>query len=280
MAETVNLPSDQTALAAEIQDQLLPRMLPTPQGIQFGAYYRPSSFIGSDYYDFIEIDSDHLGVAVADVSTPGLAGALVMAQVRTMLRASASENLSPRECMIRLNRLLASTLPKGMFVTLFYVVVDLPQSILTLCSAGHPGMLFWHRKMDLFDQVNTNGLALGIDAGPVFERSISEMSILFEPGDRFLLYTNGLTGARNPEGQPFGVELLSEAFLQAGDVDPADSVGKIMAAAQAFQQTDDITLVSARCLEAPRQRSIRRSLMQSLRRFPVRHLLGYFKPRI
>lgn len=260
---------DELAIAAEVQEQLLPQTLPTVEGFEFGSYYHPSTLIGSDYYDFIEIDRDRLGILVADVSASGLPGALVMVQVRTLLRLAAQEIVAPKKVLIRLNQTLAASLPKGMFVTMFYALLDSATSEVTLASAGHNAMLYWHAKMERFDTLNTNGLALGIDRGKIFEKSVSEMRMVMEPGDRFLLCTNGVTSARNERGEPFGMELLSDAFLRAGD----QIVEPVMSAVRQYQgempQEDDMTLVSVRRLEGParRKRPAWRGMVDTLRRF-------------
>lgn len=260
---------DELSIAAEVQELLLPQSLPMVEGFEFGSYYHPSTIIGSDYYDFIEIDRDRLGILVADVSAAGLPGALVMVQVRTLMRMAAQEIVAPKKVLTRLNRTLAASLPKGMFVTIFYALLDAPTSELTVCSAGHSSALYWHEKMERFDTINTNGLALGIDQGRVFDRSLSEMRILMEPGDRLLLHTEGATSVRNAQGEPFGAELLSEGFLRGEDQVIEPVVASLQAFLNGAPQDDDVTLVSVRRLQgaARRKRPAWRGMVDTLRRF-------------
>jgi sigma-B regulation protein RsbU (phosphoserine phosphatase) len=260
---------DEYAIAAEVQEQLLPQSLPSAEGFEFGSYYHPSTIIGSDYYDFIEIDRDRLGILVADVSAPGLPGAFVMVQVRTLMRMAAQEIVAPKKVLARLNRALAASLPKGMFVTLFYGLLDTSTSELTACSAGHGAALYWHQSMERFDTLNTNGLALGIDQGKVFEKSLSEMRILMEPGDRLLLHTEGITNVRNARGEAFGPELLAEGFLKKDDQIIEPIVESLQAYLNGTPQDDDVTLVSVRRLSGParRQRPVWRGMVDTLRRF-------------
>jgi serine phosphatase RsbU (regulator of sigma subunit) len=118
------------AIAEELQANLLPRRLPQVPGYDINAYYRPSREVGGDYYDFIEIDEDHLGIVVADVSGKGIPGSIVMTETRALMKSEGARTMSPADVLIRVNRVLHEDIKRGMFVTMFYMVVSLKRGII------------------------------------------------------------------------------------------------------------------------------------------------------
>src|SRR5258708_4834997 len=192
------------AIAEELQANLLPRKVPQIPGYDVSAYYRPSREVGGDYYDFIEIDADHLGIVVADVSGKGIPGSIVMTETRALLKSEAVRTLSPAETLMRVNRVLYNDIKRGMFVTVFYAVLDLGKSVLTCVSAGHNPMVLWRKASNTCHLVNSNGLALGIDPGPLFEKTVKEQKVQLFKGDRFVLYTDGGTESMNRQREQFG----------------------------------------------------------------------------
>lgn len=254
LAETFAVPQHEIAVAQEIQGYLLPSQVPMIEGYELSAYYHPCAYIGGDYYDFIELDAEHLGILVADVSGKGLPGAMVMVQTRTLMRAEAKQTLSPREAMVRMNRGLAGEIPKNMFVTMFYALLNIPRSELTICSAGHNAMMIWRQRASRCAAVTTNGLALGIDKGPRFEKSVQETTIPFDPGDRFIIYTDGLSEAMNSEGELFGIERLAAKFRHFSTTDCSGFITTLLASLNGFRAgappSDDLTFITGRRLDA------------------------------
>jgi serine phosphatase RsbU (regulator of sigma subunit) len=254
-----SIPASELSIAAEIQSYMLPKRTPIIEGYDLTAYYQPCAYVGGDYYDFIELDADYLGIVVADVAGKGFPGAMVMVQTRTLLRAEAKHTLSPRDVLIRMNRGLAGEIPRGMFVTMLYVLLNIPRSELTVCSAGHNAMLYWRQRERKPAFVNTKGLALGIDRGPVFEKTVAEAKIRFEPGDRFFMYTDGLTETMNPSGEQYGTERLAARFQDFGTMDCSGFMTSLLVNLNGFRAGappgDDITFVAVRRLPSAVRRA-------------------------
>jgi len=241
---------DELERASEIQRILLPSRSPEFPGFAFAAACQPAKVVSGDYYDFIRLDETHLGVVIADVSGKGVPASLVMATCRGLMRVSAEQQLSPGAVLQRVNRLLFADIREDMFVSLAYCVLDSTTGEVTLVRAGHDPPLFFHRADGMIEPLKPPGLALGVDRGPVFDRATRESTFRMEPGDRLLLYTDGVTEALEAKSRDeFGEERLTGVFRSqaAAGAGPLPLLTAVQGALAAFtkgaRQHDDITLV-------------------------------------
>jgi sigma-B regulation protein RsbU (phosphoserine phosphatase) len=238
------------AIAEELQANLLPRKVPQIPGYDVSAYYRPSREVGGDYYDFIEIDADHLGILVADVSGKGIPGSIVMTETRALVKSEAVRTLSPAETLTRVNRVLYHDIKRGMFVTVYYAILQLQKALLTCVSAGHNPMVLWRKASNTCHLVNPNGLALGIDKGPLFDKTLKEQKIQLFKGDRFALYTDGVIESMNRNSEQFGQNRFYLRVKQLADKSSSEFLSLLVSELEAHQgdapQHDDITIVTGR----------------------------------
>jgi len=240
------------AIAEELQANLLPRKVPQIPGYDVSAYYRPSREVGGDYYDFIEIDENRSGLIVADVSGKGVPGSLVMAMARAFIRMEAerSRNPSTADTLARANKMLARDMRKGMFVTAIYGILDRTNHQIRVSSAGHNPMILWRSRSEEIVLVNPKGIALGLDKGPVFDRSISEEIIQLEPGDRVVFYTDGAVEAMNSKREEFGDRPFQDLVKKLAKVDSNQFLNLLVKAIDEHQgsapQHDDMTIVTFR----------------------------------
>lgn len=241
-------------IAHQIQANLLPKKKPMLQGYDIDSFYRPSKEVGGDYFDFLEVDDSHLGLAVADVSGKGVPASIVMSMVRTLIRMEAerSRNLSTRDTLIRVNQILAKDIKKGMFVTALYVILDRRTHELLVSSAGHNPLLVWRAATKQVEWINPNGMALGFSSGDLFEKSMKEEKFILEPGDRIVGYTDGVVEAMNENKQVFGDERLNALVLKVATKPSNEFVGTMAQILDQYKgsapQHDDITIVTARRL--------------------------------
>ncbi len=191
-------------IAQEIQQKLLPKKLPNIPGYDISAFYRAARDVGGDYYDFIPIDKQHIGMIVADVSGKGVSGSLVMTMTRTIVRFEAQRNPSPADTLKKVNRILAREIRRGMFVTAFYLILDVSTHTITFSSAGHNPMVFVRNETGKQWLLNPGGIALGFDRGPVFDSTVKEDRLHLKKGDRIILYTDGVVEAMNARKEQFG----------------------------------------------------------------------------
>jgi serine phosphatase RsbU (regulator of sigma subunit) len=236
-------------IAKEIQENLLPKHVPRIAGYDVSAYYSPSKEVGGDYYDFFLVDKTHLGMICADVSGKGIPGSMVMMMAKALVSYEAESNLSPRDIFCKVNRTLAKDIKRGMFVTAFYMLLDIPTARLTVASAGHNPLLLYRAATKQCVEVNPGGIALGFDKdGRLFERNMKEEVIQLQRGDRAVIYTDGVTEAMSPGGEEFGEERLQAITIQAAGRSSSEYLTTLVNAIQGHAQTDDqhddITIVT------------------------------------
>ena len=188
--------------AAEIQSHLLPQEFPENEVVEIEALSDASMLIGGDYYDVLKVDDDHLGFVIADVSGKGAGAALVMTECRATMRLCAENETSPAAVLKRVNRVLQPDMRPGMFVALFYGILDLNTKKMKFCRAGHEPPILLHPEGEV-EQLPGGGLAVGLDEGELFDEILEEQEVQLISGDLLALYTDGITEATNPHGEEF-----------------------------------------------------------------------------
>jgi serine phosphatase RsbU (regulator of sigma subunit) len=230
-------------LAREVQRSMLPRTFPAIPGYHFAGRNEPARQVGGDFYDVIALDEDHFGIAIADVSDKGMPAALYMALARSLLLSSSQGTLSPREVLIHVNNLLRALGEPNMFVTLFYGVVDRSTRQLTYTRAGHDRPVLLHDGS--LQELGGRGMALGLLDRDML--SLTEEQIALAPGDRLVLYTDGLTDAPAPDGQLFDRARLKTLFQAQSTLPPGEFCATVFAHIAAYQsgaeQFDDMTML-------------------------------------
>lgn len=232
-------------VARLIQHTLLPKALPERPGWQLAAYYQPAREVGGDFYDFIELPDNKLGIVVGDVTDKGVPAALVMATTRSVMRSAAQRLDSPGEVLERVNEALCPDIPTNMFVTCLYAVLDTSTGHLRYANAGHD--LPYHRHGDEASEMRATGMPLGLMEGMAYE----EKETVLAPGDTLLLYSDGLVEAHSRTGDMFGFPRTREligTFTQKAD----ELIDFLLTQLSHFtgpgwEQEDDITLVTIHC---------------------------------
>ena len=237
-------------MARQVQLSLLPSEVPAAPGWEFTARWLPARQVAGDYYDFISGPNGHLGMVVADVSDKGMPAALFMALSRSIVRASMDPSLSPAGSIQRANRLICHDSTSGMFITLFYALLDPQAGSVCYVNAGHnPALFFQHGKrpgQGAMSRLGRTGMALGVEAETPYE----ERRLALNPGDFLVLYTDGVTDALDPQGRSFEMDRL-ESVVLAHREETAQQIGDALEnAIRSFTGEapvfDDITLLVAR----------------------------------
>lgn len=237
-------------VAQEIQHTLLPRELPEIEGYDVGSMYRSAKEVGGDYFDFVWVDDNVLGVAVADVSGKGIPGSLVMTMIRTALRLEARGNHSATDVMGKVNSFVTRDMKKGMFVTMFYIILNSRKRIINYSSAGHNPMILYREDTDQVYFLKPRGFPLGIDLPnpDLFVKSLTQESVKLKKGDLLLVYTDGITEAMNPQRDQFGEQRLVDLLREHHKLSAEEFVEKLSEEianfTQEYPQNDDITCVA------------------------------------
>jgi serine phosphatase RsbU (regulator of sigma subunit) len=239
-------------IARSIQMSLLPQGPLQVPGLALTSHCEPAREVGGDYYDYIQIDADRVGLLIADVSGKGTSAALYMAELKGIILSLSQRHTSPRQLLINANQIISRHLDTRSFITITYAVVDLRAQTLTYARAGHcpliyvPGPYADSREARI---LMPDGMVLGlqIDDGQMFERYLEESSVPLGPGDIFLFYTDGMSEAMNAEGECFGDARLAELLRQHADLAPGEIRERILREVQAFAgsevQQDDMTML-------------------------------------
>lgn len=237
-------------IAAEVQRSILPQQMPADPRLQLHCHITPAREVGGDFYDYFWLDTEHLGLVIADVSGKGVPAALFMAITRTLLKSTAAFVMAPSSCMRRLNDLLAAENEQMMFVTLFYGVLHLPSGQLRYVNAGHnppyllaaqPGNAPAVRTL-----ARTGGVAVAVSEAFVYQEAVLQL----QPGDRLFLFTDGVTEAFNDQQQEYGDQRLLATLREqaAARTAPEDLNHAVLQSVRSFEagapQADDITCVS------------------------------------
>lgn len=199
------------ALAHKIQTSLLPMEIPQLERAELAAFNVPALEIGGDYYDFIEVDEDRIGVIVADVSGKGIVGAIMMSICRSVLRASAPSTASPAAVLRAMNRVIREDLTEDMFITAIYAVLNRKSLELTVARAGHDSPIIVSGQNGAIRRVESPGLAVGLGTVEVFDAAIEDRTVTLDPGDLVILYTDGISEAMDAAGEEWGLERFLEA---------------------------------------------------------------------
>jgi sigma-B regulation protein RsbU (phosphoserine phosphatase) len=234
-------------VAREIQRILLPSSAPQVEGFNCAALNIPAQEVSGDYFDFIQIDEQRWGIAVADVSGKGVPASLIMAMCRSVLRSKAPGNVSPAAVLREVNRQLYPDIREDMFITMLYMVLD-RDGTLILARAGHEAPLWCRDHFRHIEEIEAPGMALGIDPGDVFDEVIKDVVVSLSPLDTVIAYTDGINEALDAEGNEFGQEQLKAVLQEAGPQSVDFLVKTIVDRVQTFSrghpQNDDITLAA------------------------------------
>ncbi len=228
-------------------------------GVRVAAITIPSERIDGDFYIFLRHSDECLDVIVGDVMGKGVPAALLGAATKThFLRAFSELMISSHDgkipepkdiVMLAHSELARHLIDLDSFVTVCYARLNMNEHLMDLVDCGHTGVIHWHGKTRLCDVLHGDNLPLGVREGEIYE----QISVPYEPGDLLLFYSDGITEARNPARELFGVERLEDYVESNHDLDPAALVEGIRKAVAAFsgadRLADDLTTVAVRVEE-------------------------------
>jgi sigma-B regulation protein RsbU (phosphoserine phosphatase) len=235
--------TDTMSESRRIQESLLPAGPPSFAGYDIDGLSRPTEFVGGDLFDYLQLSTTLLGVAIADASGHGLPAALLARDVITGLRVGMAADLKIIKTIEKLNRVIHRSALSSKFVSLFYVELE-PNGNFIYTNAGHtPPLLL---RGETFEELRQGGLVLGPAADAQYERGYVRLC----PGDTVVMYTDGISECEDPSGNEFGIGRLREVIHAMAGCTSREMVEGIFEATRIFSrgahQRDDMTVVVIR----------------------------------
>ena len=230
------------AQASAIQQRLLPREMPRVAKLEMSGAWKPARTMGGDYYDLIELSETELAICIGDVAGKGMPAAILMSGLQAAVRASASS--SPRDLCERVRRVVVSSLSGGRFVTFFYATLDTASMRLRWCNAGHNAPVL-ARADGSVERLAEGGPAIS----RLFRTPYEERETDLAPGDRLVLFTDGVSEATDAAGDLFGETRIEELVADARELTAPELQETLVDAALSFtggELEDDVTLVVVR----------------------------------
>jgi serine phosphatase RsbU (regulator of sigma subunit) len=231
-------------VARSIQQGLLPTQPPKIEDFEIAGWNKPADQTGGDYFDWQLTPSGELAISLADATGHGIGPALISSACRAYSRASLMSNGHGEGVLNRLNALLAADLPSNRFVTYAVVFLDPATAEFNVLSAGHGPILWYRRADDKVDNLEAQGIPLGMISGFPYENGTSGMLC---PGDVLALVTDGFSEWENPEGEDFGVARLENVLRETRGLSAEEIISRLRTAVEEFcrgtKQLDDLTAV-------------------------------------
>jgi sigma-B regulation protein RsbU (phosphoserine phosphatase) len=240
-------------IAREVQERLFPQNMPPVPGLDYCGHCRPALGVGGDYYDFLGLPDNGLGIAIGDVSGKGIAAALLMASLQASLRGQTLREKGEigaelATIMRHVNRLVYDASSSNRYATFFYAQYEPVSRRLSYVNAGHNPPVVLRAGQAI--RLEVGGAVVGL----LPDCPYGEGSIQLQPGDVFVAFTDGISEAMNPEDEEWGEDAMIAAARDCAGVTARETLDRLMAGADAFargaKQHDDMTLVIARVIMA------------------------------
>jgi serine phosphatase RsbU (regulator of sigma subunit) len=234
-------------IARQLQLRLLPEKNPMIAGYNIHGFCLPAKEVGGDYYDFIELADNKLGILIGDVAGKGLPAAIYMTLTKGIILSFSKTDISPKEALIKVNHLLYQSIKKGSFVTMCFAVLDLNKNEVTIARAGHEPLL--HINDDsVVKEIKPKGLGLGLEEGKIFDSSFEEEKIELKENDILLFFTDGITDSRDASLKSYGLKRMKDFVIKNKELPLAQLVTETIHDVKDFagsaSQFDDMTLIA------------------------------------
>ena len=230
-------------IAHEIQKSFLPFKTPNVKGYNIAGVNMPAREVGGDFYDFIDLGDNKTGVVIADVSGKGVPAALFMAISKTLVRVNAKRIMNPVEAILETNSILLEESDSGMFVTLFYGIIDLENNTMSYVNAGHNPPILLHKENMAMTLLQAKGIPIGVKD----EMNLELKEIDLKQNELVFLYTDGVIEAVNEKNEEFGLETIEKLITSHSDSKPEDIIESVLFEVKQFagkrDQHDDITMI-------------------------------------
>lgn len=243
-------------IAWKVQKSLLPAGNPNIPGFDIAGMCKPAEEVGGDYYDFIPLGKHKIGMIVGDVSGKGIPASFYMTLTKGFIQSHMNEKTSPKQVLIKVNELMAKTLDRKSFVTMFIAILDWKSRKIVCARAGHNPAIFYSSKNKECSLVKPGGIALGWRDTKTFSKTIREHQMQMDDNDWFIMYTDGFIETKNGDANEFGENRFTQVLKENVQKDAQHMVGVIFDRVMNFSyspgQHDDMTIIGIKALPGKR----------------------------
>lgn len=234
-------------IARNVQMRFLPARVPQFPGLELASVCRPAMEVGGDYFDFVPHGNEALSVFIGDVSGKGVSAAFFMTMAKGIIKTLVKRLASPKQLLTEMNEVFYENSPKEIFISLIYGFFDMNKRTMTFARAGHNPLIVRKSAGHEPELLHPQGLAIGMDSGRHFAKTIEEITVPLTPGDTFVFYTDGISESMNTDGEEFGEEKLCALVHESVNESATSLLERITAEVNSFaegaQQHDDFTMV-------------------------------------
>jgi len=231
-------------VAADIQISILPDVLPAPPRFDFGARIDPARQVGGDFYDVFRLEENKVAVLIGDVADKGVPSAIFMARAHALIAAEAESYENPSDVMRKVNAHITRLEKATQFVTVLYGILNVDNGEFTYARAGHEPPLMLKPDGSVERLPHETGMAIGLWEDIILD----EQTITLPPGSTLVLYTDGMTDCRDPNGEPFGLERIQLTLNRCSESSAQEVCDHLLKTLKNYQQgspqDDDVTLVA------------------------------------
>ncbi len=211
---------EELKIAKTVQKSLLPTVLERDPDFEIAAFSESADEVGGDYYDTLRISDHQVALIIADVSGKGTTAAFHMSQMKGIFHSLAQDCIQPDEFMIKANQALVYCLERGSFISAAFFIIDSRSKKIRYARAGHCPLLYYKTATDRAEYVQDRGIALGMVKNRSYRDYIDTHEVIYAPGDILVLYTDGVTEAKNKQGDEFGYDQLRDVLMEVSGLSP------------------------------------------------------------
>ena len=237
-------------VARKVQMSFLPAENPKSEYLDIASNCIPALEVGGDYYDFIKFSENKLGVVIGDVSGKGTKAAFYMTLTKGFLKAVSKHRDEPSEILNEINEVFYENVERGNFISMAFALFDMENKIVKIARAGHNPILIFDSSSNSIKHIQSKGIAIGLEKGEVFAKSIRTEELKYNSNDIFIFYTDGIPEAMNKNKAEYGMKKFESVILQNSNLNSVDLSNSIYKDVRSFTknvpQSDDMTSVIVR----------------------------------
>ena len=231
---------EELKIAKTVQKSLLPQKLEQDPQYDIAAFSQSADEVGGDYYDTLRVNDREVALIIADVSGKGTTAAFHMSQMKGIFHSLAQQQLNPKEFMVRANMALKYCLERGSFISATYFAIDTQEKKISYARAGHCPVLYYHSAKKTAEYLKDKGTALGMIKTKDYCNFIETNELLYAPGDIMVLYTDGITEAKDRKGEEFDYERLRQTLCEVTDKSSREIQEHLIKRLYEYSGTDQI----------------------------------------